>query len=55
MIAKDNDLFGAAGIDMEFVRTLPNGPVAHTENPEEVTPNLLHTVLKEVQMKIYRA
>ena len=55
MIAKDNGLFEAAGIDMEFVRTLPNGPVAHTENPEEVIPKPSATVFKEVQMSIYRA
>jgi NitT/TauT family transport system substrate-binding protein len=55
MIAKDNGLFEAEGIDMEFVRTLPTGQVAHTENPEEVNPILQHTAFEEARVSIYRA
>ena len=54
MIAKDNGLFESEGIDMEFVRTLPTGPVAHTENPEEVNPILQHTAFEEARVSIYR-
>ena len=55
MIAKDNGLFESEGIDMEFVRTLPTGPVAQTENPEEVNPILQHTAFEEARVSIYRA
>ena len=55
MIARDEGLFEAEGIDMEFVRTLPTGPVVHTENPEEINPILQHTAFEEARVSIYRA
>ena len=55
IIAKDNGLFEAEGIDMEFVRTLPTGEVEHTQKPEEVNPILQHTAFEEARVSIYRA
>ena len=55
MIAKDEGLLEAQCIDMEFVRTLPTGPVVHTENPEEIDPILQHTAFEEARVSIYRA
>jgi NitT/TauT family transport system substrate-binding protein len=55
LIAKDQGLFAAEGIDMEFVRTRPSGAVPHTENPEEVNPILGHTAFEESKVSIYRA
>ena len=55
IIAKDNGLFEAEGIDMEFVRTRPGGEVQHTENPNEVNPILQHTAFEEARVSIYRA
>ena len=54
MIAKDKLHVEAEGIDMEFVRTLPTSPVAHTENPEEVNLILQHTAFEEARVSIYR-
>ena len=55
LIAKDNGLFEAEGIDMEFVTTIPTGKVTRTENPEEVNPILQHTAFEEARVSIYRA
>ena len=55
MVAKDNGLFEAEGIDMEFVRAQTSGAVTHTENPEDVNPVLGHTAFEEARVSIYRA
>jgi NitT/TauT family transport system substrate-binding protein len=55
LIAKDCGLFEAEGIDMEFVRATPSGPVRNTERPEEVNPILGHTAFEEARVSIYRA
>ncbi len=55
LIAKNHGLFEAEGIEMEFVRSRPSGPVAQTENPEEVNPILGHTAFEDTQVSIYRA
>ena len=55
LIAKDNGLFEAEGIDMEFVRTRPSGAVPQTEDPEDVNPELGHTAFEQSQVSIYRA
>ena len=55
LIAKDQGLFEAEGIQMEFVRTRPSGVVRQTENPNEVNPILGHTPFEETQVSIYRA
>jgi NitT/TauT family transport system substrate-binding protein len=55
LIAKDNGLFEAEGIEMEFVRARPSGVVTHTENPAEVNPILGHVAFEEARVSIYRA
>ena len=55
LVARDNGLFEAEGIDMEFVTAISSGQVAHTENPEEVNPILGHVAFEEAQVSIYRA
>ena len=55
LIAKDQGLFAAEGIAMEFVRSRPSGAVPHTENPEEVNPVLGHVAFEEARVSIYRA
>ena len=37
LIAKDNGLFEAEGIDMEFVNTVPAGKATRTENPADMS------------------
>jgi hypothetical protein len=54
-VAKDNGLFEAEGIDMEFVKAIRTGPVEHTENPEDVNPILGHVAFEQGQVSIYRA
>jgi len=55
LVAKDNGLFEAEGIDMEFVKAIRTGPVEHTENPESVNPILGHVAFEQGQVSIYRA
>ncbi len=55
LVAKDEGLFEAEGIDMEFVRAINSGKVDHTENPEEVNPILGHVAFEEARVSIYRA
>lgn len=55
LIAKDEGLFEAEGIEMEFVRSRSSGVVEPTENPEEVNPILGHTAFEEARVSIYRA
>lgn len=55
LVAKDEGLFEAEGIDMEFVQALNSGRVSPTENPEEVNPILGHVAFEEAQVAIYRA
>ena len=55
LVAKDNGLFEAEGIDMEFVKAIRTGPVEHTENPENVNPILGHVAFEQGQVSIYRA
>ncbi len=55
MVAKDQGLFEAEGIDMEFVRAQTSGVVNPTENPDEVNPILGHTAFEEARVSIYRA
>jgi len=55
LVAKDNGLFEAEGIDMEFVKAIRTGPVEHTENPEDVNPILGHVAFEQGQVSIYRA
>ncbi len=54
-MAKDDGLFEAEGIDMEFVQALSSGPVEHTQNPEDVNPVLGHVAFEEARVSIYRA
>ena len=54
LIAKDYGLFESEGIEMEFVRAAPSGPVQSTERPEEVNPILGHTAFEEARVSIYR-
>lgn len=55
LVAKDEGLFKAEGIDMEFVTAVSSGQVAHTENPEEVNPILGHVAFEDAKVSIYRA
>jgi NitT/TauT family transport system substrate-binding protein len=55
LVAKDEGLFEAEGIDMEFVTAISSGQVAHTENPEEVNPILGHVAFEDAKVSIYRA
>ncbi len=55
LVAKDEGLFEAEGIDMEFVTAISSGHVAHTENPEEVNPVLGHVAFEDAKVSIYRA
>ena len=55
LVAKDNGLFEAEGIDMEFVKAIRSGPVQHTENPEDINPILGHVAFEQGQVSIYRA
>jgi NitT/TauT family transport system substrate-binding protein len=55
LVAKDEGLFQAEGIDMEFVTAISSGQVAHTENPEEVNPILGHVAFEDAKVSIYRA
>ena len=55
LIAKDQGLFEAEGIEMKFVRSRPSGVVPQTENPEEVNPVLGHTAFEDAKVSIYRA
>ena len=55
LVAKDQGLFEAEGIDMEFVKALRTGPVQHTENPEDVDPILGHVEFEQGTVSIYRA
>ncbi|MDE2939603.1 MAG: hypothetical protein OXR67_11945 [Chloroflexota bacterium] len=55
LVAKDEGLFEAEGIDMEFVTAVSSGQVAHTENPEEVNPILGHVAFEDAKVSIYRA
>ena len=55
LVARDEDLFEAEGIEMEFVTAISSGRVAHTENPEEVNPILGHVAFEDAKVSIYRA
>ena len=55
LIAKDQGLFAAEGIAMEFVRARPSGAVSPTTNPEDVNPILGHVAFEEARVSIYRA
>lgn len=55
LVAKDNGLFEAEDIDIEFVNAIRSGPVQHTENPEDVNPILGHVAFEQGQVSIYRA
>ena len=55
LVAKDDGLFEAEGIDMEFVQALSSGTVEHTQNPEDVNPVLGHVAFEEARVSIYRA
>lgn len=55
LVAKDEGLFEAEGIDMDFVTAVSSGQVTHTENPEEVNPVLGHVAFEEAKVSIYRA
>ena len=55
LVARDEGLFDAEGIDMEFVTALSSGKVTPTENPEEVNPVLGHVAFEDAQVSIYRA
>ena len=55
LVAKDQGLFEAEGIDMEFVTAVSSGQVAHTEHPEEVNPILGHVAFEDAKVAIYRA
>ncbi len=55
LVAKDDGLFEAEGIDMEFVQARTSGTVEHTQNPEEVNPMLGHVAFEEARVSIYRA
>ena len=55
LVAKDNGLFEAEGIDMEFVDAPTSGVVEHTTDPQAVDPILGHTPFEEGRVSIYRA
>ena len=55
LVAKDQGLFEAESIDMEFVTAVSSGQVAHTENPDEVNPILGHVAFEDAKVSIYRA
>ena len=55
LVARDEGLFEAEDIDMEFVTAISSGQVAHTENPEEVNPILGHVAFEDAKVSIYRA
>ena len=55
IVAKDEGFFEDEGIDMEFVKSVGGGIVAHTENPEDVNPVLGHMAFENGQVSIYRA
>ncbi len=55
LVARDEGLFEAEGIDMEFVTALNSGKVTPTENPEHVNPILGHVAFEDAQVSIYRA
>lgn len=55
LIAKDEGLFEAEGIEMEFVRTRPSGVVQQTTDPDQVNPILGHTAFEDARVSIYRA
>ena len=55
LVARDEGLFEAEDIDIEFVRAVQSGPVQHTENPEDVNPILGHVAFEEARVSIYRA
>ena len=55
LVARDEGLFEAEGIEMEFVTAVSSGEVAHTENPEEVNPILGHVAFEDAKVSIYRA
>ena len=50
LVAKDEGLFEAEGIDMEFVRALNSGRVSPTENHAEVNPILGHVAFEDAQV-----
>ncbi|MQG34690.1 MAG: hypothetical protein FI717_10350 [SAR202 cluster bacterium] len=54
-VAKDQGLFEAEEIDMEFVQAHAVTPEHHTDNPEDVNPILGHVPFEEQQVTIYRA
>ena len=55
LVARDEGLFEAEGIEMEFVAAVSSGQVTHTENPEEVNPVLGHVAFEDAKVSIYRA
>lgn len=55
LVAKDEGLFDAEGIQMEFIHSRSSGVVTRTENPEDVNPILGHTAFEEARVSIYRA
>lgn len=55
LVARDEGLFEAEGIEMEFVPAVSSGQVTHTENPEEVNPVLGHVAFEDAKVSIYRA
>ena len=55
LVAKDQGLFEAEGIEIEFVKAQGGGTVQQTENPEEVNPILGHVAFEEGRVSIYRA
>ena len=55
LVAKDQGLFEAEGIEIEFVRALSGGAVQQTENPNQVNPILGHVAFEEGRVSIYRA
>jgi hypothetical protein len=54
-VAKDEGLFAAEGIDMEFVQAHAVIPEHNTDNHEDVNPILGHIPFEEQQVTIYRA
>lgn len=55
LVAKDEGLFEAEDIDMEFIQARTSGPVEHTTNPQDVNPILGHVAFEEARVSIYRA
>ena len=55
LVAKDEGLFEAEGIDMEFVQALNSGRVTPTEDHSQVNPILGHVAFEDAQVSIYRA